>query len=251
MTRAIVFGATGYTGREVVRVLVARGLDAIAHVRPDSPELPAWDARFHALGAEVDVTPWSEGAMTQMLASSRPDVVFALLGTTRARARRAAREGHEVPSYESVDYGLTALLLRASMRSDVKPRFVYLSSLGVGPRTDNPYLAVRHRMEEELKTSGIAFTIARPSFISGTDRDESRPLERTASTVTDAALGFLAAFGIRKPRARYASMTGAELAEALVDAALDPSAEGQTLEADALRQRAMRPRTRGAVPTSG
>lgn len=245
MTRAIVFGATGYTGREVVRVLVSRGIEAIAHVRPDSPELDAWHARFHALGAEVDVTPWNEAAMSDMLAASRADLVFALLGTTRARARRAAREGRQVPTYESVDYGLTALLLRAATRARIPVRFVYLSSLGVGPRTDNPYLAVRYRMEEELKAAGVPHTIARPSFISGTDREETRPLERTASTVTDAALGFLAAFGIRKPRARYASMTGAELAEALVDAALDPAAENQILEADALRERAMRPKSAG------
>ena len=39
---AFVAGATGFTGREVVRLLVERGVPAVAHVRPDSPRLEEW-----------------------------------------------------------------------------------------------------------------------------------------------------------------------------------------------------------------
>jgi uncharacterized protein YbjT (DUF2867 family) len=63
MTTAFVAGATGFTGREVVRVLRERKVDTVAHVRPDSAKLEAWRARFEAQGARVDTTAWETDAM--------------------------------------------------------------------------------------------------------------------------------------------------------------------------------------------
>ena len=102
MPTAFVAGATGYTGREVVRVLRESGVSTVAHVRPDSPRLAEWRARFGALGAEVDTTPWDAPAMATTLARVQPAIVFALLGTTRRRARAAAERG-AAESYASVD----------------------------------------------------------------------------------------------------------------------------------------------------
>ncbi len=117
-TVAFIAGATGYTGREVVRALRARGIRAVAHVRPDSAQLDTWRARFEAMGAEVDATPWDDAAMQATLAALRPSLVFALLGTTRARAKEAEKRHEDAASqsYEAVDYGLSAILLRASVR---------------------------------------------------------------------------------------------------------------------------------------
>ena len=58
MSTAFVAGATGYTGREVVRQLAGEGGRVIAHVRPDSGRRDDWQQRFTAMGAEVDFTPW-------------------------------------------------------------------------------------------------------------------------------------------------------------------------------------------------
>ena len=60
MQRAFVAGATGYTGRAVVRELTDRGLECIAHVRPDSPRLEEWRRVFTAMGATFDCTPWGD-----------------------------------------------------------------------------------------------------------------------------------------------------------------------------------------------
>jgi len=89
--RAFVAGATGYVGREVVAALRAAGVETWAHVRPDSPRLREWRERFGALGAQVDVTAWDAVAMRDRLTTLSPTVVFALLGTTQARASAAAR----------------------------------------------------------------------------------------------------------------------------------------------------------------
>lgn len=235
--RAFVAGATGHTGREVVRVLCERGIPVVAHVRPDSARLSEWRERFEGMGAEVDTTPWDPDALTRALARHRPTVVFALLGTTRRRGKQARRGGGAPESYETVDYGLTAMLLTATRALEVPARFVYLSSMGVSPATRNPYMKVRYRMETELRESGVPFTIARPSFITGEPRDEGRPLERVGAAASDAALGLVGALGGRRFRDRYASVANTDLARALVHAALDPSCEGRLLEADALRAR--------------
>ena len=62
-----VAGATGLTGREVVAQLRQRGVPTVAHVRPDSPRLDEWRARFEALGATVDTTPWAPDPLTRRL----------------------------------------------------------------------------------------------------------------------------------------------------------------------------------------
>jgi uncharacterized protein YbjT (DUF2867 family) len=231
---AFVAGATGYVGREVVRELTERGVRTIAHVRPDSPRLADWRMRFGRSGAEMNATPWEEEAMLGTLTRLAPTHVFALLGTTRAR-RRAAAKRRKSESYESVDYGLTSLLLRAASGAGSGPRFVYLSSIGVNGGTRNKYLAARWKVEQELRTSGLPYTVARPSFITGADRDESRPLERASAAVVDALLALSAALGARRLRDRYRSTTGAELARALVRLAFDPAATNRIIESDLLR----------------
>lgn len=245
-----VAGATGHTGREVVRALCARGARAVAHVRPDSPRLDEWRARFAALGAEVDATPWDEEALRARLAERAPSAVIAALGTTRRRAGVARRRGDAPETYETVDYGLTAMLLRAAAAAPSAPRFVYVSSMGVKAGQTRGYLGVRARIEAELAASGLRWVSARPSFIVGT-RDEARANERVGAALGDALLAGLALGRRSRFRERYRSQTGEELGRALADLALDPDARGVVLS-DALRRRggASRPGNEGAKPAS-
>lgn len=240
---AFVAGATGLTGRFVVESLARRGAVAVAHVRPDSPLLAEHRARFEALGARVDVTPWDEEAMTATLERWQPRAVFGLLGTTRGRARRAGREGRDpaAESYDAVDYGLTALLLRAARRLEPPPRFVYLSSTGVTEGTANAYLAARARLERELRESGLPHVIARPSFIVG-EREPERRWEGVAARLGDGALAVAGALGAARFRDRYRSIDAATLAGALVGLALEAPGEpvSSVVEAEELSRLAPR-----------
>jgi uncharacterized protein YbjT (DUF2867 family) len=230
-----VAGATGYTGRSVVRALREQGVQTVAHVRPDSAALGAWRARFEALGARVDTTPWRSEVMRATLASLHPSLVFALLGTTRTRGRRLARERGTVETYETVDYGLTMLLYDAARGCDSRPRFVYLSALGVRQGTRNAYLAARALVERTLTDGDLPYLIARPSFITGPDRDEFRPGERISARISDLLLGVAGMLGARRLRERYRSTTPTVLARALVLAALDAGAANRVLESEELR----------------
>jgi uncharacterized protein YbjT (DUF2867 family) len=242
---AFVAGATGLTGRFVVEELLRRGVVAVAHVRPDSPLLVDHRARFEALGAQVDATPWDEAAMTTAIARWRPRVIFGLLGTTRARARQAGREGRDpaAEGYEAVDYGLTARLIRAALAAglDRPPRFVYLSSTGVSEGTHNAYLAARARLEGELRASGLPHVVARPSFIVG-DREPARRWEGVAAKLGDGVLALAGALGAARLRDRYRSIDAAALAGALVRLALEAHDEpaGRVVEAEELARLARR-----------
>jgi uncharacterized protein YbjT (DUF2867 family) len=233
VTTAFVAGATGLTGREVVQVLRQRGILTRAHVRPDSSSLEEWKARFAAVGAEVDATPWELSAMTETLARVAPEWVFALLGTTRARGKQSKAATGQADTYESVDYGLSVMLLNACLASGHRPRFVYLSAIGVSDTSSSAYASARARVERELRGSGLPFTIARPSFILG-DRDESRPAERVGSAISDAALRFVGALGGAKVRDRYRSIAAPDLAQSLVRIALDSRYAGRIVSAEDL-----------------
>jgi uncharacterized protein YbjT (DUF2867 family) len=209
-TRVFVAGATGYTGRSVVAHAAEERTHTVAHVRPDSRSLSDWRTRFDEHGATVDVSPWTPEGMAGAMDRHRPDVVFALLGTT---ARRARRDGS---SYEEVDYGLTVMLLRAVAEVCPETCFVYLSAAGAHGRAVNAYMSVRTRVEAEIRSLGVPHLIARPGFITGRDRDENRPAERAAATVLDGALSALAMVGLRGPREKWHSITGSQLGRALV-----------------------------------
>ena len=232
---AFVAGATGLTGRHVVRVLRDQNISTVSHVRPDSSQLDRFEKLFEGQGAEVDTTPWDKDAMAKTFEHIRPTIVFALLGTTKARARKIAKAGGDASkeSYEAVDYGLTRMLLDASLAIEPRPRFVYLSSMGVTEGTRNPYLAVRARIEKDLQEVGIPHVVVRPSFIVG-DRDEPRPRDDFGAKVSDGALAAVGLLGGRKLREKYRSTDADTLAQALVTLGIDPEADGRIVETDAI-----------------
>ncbi|WP_373046508.1 SDR family oxidoreductase [Vulgatibacter sp.] len=229
MSTAFVTGATGYTGRAVVEQLRKRGEHVVAHVRPDSPELAMWRERFAALGAEVDSTAWDdEDAFAEQLSDRGISHLFHLVGTTKKRAQAVGQSATE--SYEKVDYGLTALLVRAAARSRSDVQFTYLSSLGASATSSNAYLRARGKAEEAVRQGGMPWVIVRPSFISGPDRPEPRPLEQVGAKVSDALLGVAGALGLGTVRDRFHSIDAAHLAAVLVHLAYDPAAQRHTFE---------------------
>lgn len=228
MATAFVCGATGYTGRALVEELVRRGVHTVAHVRPDSPALATWRERFHALGAAVESTAFDEDAMAEVLSDHGVTHLFQLIGTTRRRAKAAGKSA--AVSYEQVDYGLTALLVRAAARSRTDVRFVYLSSLGASPTSPLPYLRARGKAEEAVRHGGMPWVIVRPGPIGGPDREEARPLERAVAVVGDAVLDLAGVVGLRRLRDRYHSIDAHALARVLARLALDDRAAAHVFE---------------------
>lgn len=227
-----VAGATGFVGRALVAELAARGHYVVAHVRPDSGQLVASQARLTALGERVavDTTAWDADAMAAALRRYRPRAVCFTIGTTRKAARRAGLQGD---IYQAVDVALCRLLANATAAAQASTRFVLLSSVGAG-ESRNAYLQARADMERAVREAGLACTVFRPSVITG-DRDEFRFGETAAARVGDALLG---AVGVFAPgvRARYRSISPTILARQLADATSD-TAPWRIVEAQALARR--------------
>lgn len=231
----MIFGATGYTGRAVVSLLCERGVDTIAHIRPDSSRLAEWSDRFQAMGARVDTTPWDEAQMATTLAREAADLLFYLIGTTRARDRKSdADEG-----YDAIDYGLLKLLVDACQNESAKvePRIVYLSAIGVRENRRSSYYRARWNAEQALRESGLPYLIARPAIITGSNRDETRVMERIGGSLANLASRGLRVLGAKELADRYRSMSNVELAAALVDHALDGKGENRIVEAQDLKIR--------------
>ena len=209
---AFVLGATGFVGREVVRQLCVRGTKTIAHVRPDSSKVAEWRAKFAELGAEVDTTPWDALALAARWRELKPAQIYICIGTTRSKAKSDNVQGD---IYEAVDLGLTKIAVDAARGSEVQPRLVYLSSVGADASARSPYMRARGKAEDAIKTSGLPWVIARPSFITG-ERDEGRLAERTAAVVGDGLHAVAGVFGGKQLRARYRSTTPDVLASALI-----------------------------------
>jgi uncharacterized protein YbjT (DUF2867 family) len=240
---AFVTGATGFTGRQVVRALRDHGVETVAHVRPDNSRLDEWRERFSALGARVDTTPWEAEAMRLTFAELRPDVVLSLTGTTMQRARQAKRSGEEGADFTTVDFGLRKLLLDALIAAGLSARFVELSTVAVSARSPSSYLRLRWRTEQAIRDSGLPYTIVRPAFIVGSGRDDPRVLEYAVGGVVNGFAVVAGALGFKRFGARYRSITNVELADAIARHALDPASAGQVVEGRALRGSAPSPET--------
>lgn len=233
--RFFIAGATGYTGRELVRLSAAQGIDTWAHVRPESAKHAEWSQQFTTWGATPTSVPWKPAALKEAFHKAPPSHIFAVLGTTKARTKKERRRGLAVTGYEAVDYGLTKMAYDAATELATPPIFVYLSSLGVDAARRNAYLDARYRIEQRLKNGPLPYVIFRPSFISGPDRDEFRPLERVGAVATDALFSGLAGIGLRGPKNRWGSINNTDLARAMIDSALDPTAKNTTLSAQDIR----------------
>ena len=240
--RFLIIGSTGYTGRAVIHHLSDRKISTIAHIRPNSPSLDWAQKEFTDIGATVDTTAWESDALSEMLEKHQPTHVFSLLGTTKAKAKKAAQQGQKA-TYEDVERDLSLLLLdkiEAYAETNPErptPKYLFLSSLGVSDNVKNRYLRARAEVEIQVRKSSLPWLIVQPSFISGSDRRETRHGERFGSIVSDALLSTMAFVGIKKPYQLYGTLSAKQLAKGLVAWALDDSAYHQTLNTIDIRQR--------------
>jgi uncharacterized protein YbjT (DUF2867 family) len=208
---AFVLGATGFVGREVVRQLCARGTQTVAHIRPDSSKLQDWRQKFAKYGATIDTSPWDVAALAQGLDKAKATELYILIGTTKHRAKAEHIDGD---IYEQIDYGLTKLAVDAANASTAKPRIVYLSGLGADAKARSAYMRARGKAEAAVRSSGLAWNIARPALITG-DRDDNRTGEKIGKVVGDGALAVVGVFS-KPTQLKWKSTSADVLASALI-----------------------------------
>jgi uncharacterized protein YbjT (DUF2867 family) len=190
---AIVAGATGLVGRELVRLLADddawREVRALVR-RPLAPDL-AKPRVVPIQGDYARLDPPPDWAAA--------DHVFCALGTTMRQAGSEA-------AFRRVDFEYPLTLAQASHARGAR-HFLLVSALGASPTSRIFYNRVKGEIEAAIASLGFrSVTIARPSLLLG-ERAEPRPVERIWK-----ALGGLTP-------ARWKPVPATVVARALVDAA--------------------------------
>ena len=147
----LVTGATGFVGRSVVKALRTRGKDVRCLVRS-----PARARRVTDYGVELafgDVTDPESVAR----AMSGVDAVVHLVAIIRERGRR---------TFDLVNRQATETVAREARLAGVR-HMVHVSAIGAREDPAFSYLHSKWQGEQAVKSSGVAYTILRPSILFG------------------------------------------------------------------------------------
>jgi len=192
---AIVFGATGLVGKELiyhlikdirykaVKVFTRRDLH-IEHIK--------------VIEKIVDVEKVED--YSDLI---KGDDLFICLGTTRRKAGSVKR-------MEEIDHHLPFKIAKAALLHGVK-NIAVVSSIGADPGARNYYYRIKGNMEKDLRSLEFdRMVILRPSILLG-KRDEIRLFESIGK-------GFIKTFGflLNGKRRKYRGIYGADVAYAIV-----------------------------------
>lgn len=198
---AIVAGATGLVGRELVKQLL---------------EDPAYGKVFALVRRPSDhrhdkltqiVTDWEEEGVEQALKNHMHGAhVFCALGTTIRRAR--SRE-----QFRKVDYEYPMLLGRLARKYESE-QFLIVTAMGADKHSLFFYSRVKGEVEEGLRSLALhSLHLFRPSLLEG-PRDEFRLGEKAAGILGRALSSLM--IGSLRP---YKPITGAAVARGMIRAA--------------------------------
>ena len=167
--RALVAGANGQVGQHIVRFLAERGHEVRAMIRDEGQA-----QRLLELGGEP------------VVADLEGEVSHTVEGCDAVIFSAGGGPGSGPEKKETIDYGGASKLIRAATEHGAS-RFLIVSSVGAqDPESANekmqPYLRAKARADEELRHSGLDYTIVRPGPLTderGTGRiDASTELGR-------------------------------------------------------------------------
>ena len=200
MKKALVFGATGFIGSQLLPILLASAdYDRVSIVVRRDPGLS--HAKLVTLVGDLDSLP-------PLADRIEADDVFIALGTTKAKVPDEA-------AYYRIDHDYP---VRAATLAQTRGATGVFLVSAVGANTDSSvfYLRTKGETERDVIALGIPRThIFRPSQLLG-QREENRPLERFIIAAWP-AIDWLLVGSARK----YRGIAGADVARAMLRAAND------------------------------
>jgi len=144
-------GGTGFIGRHLVNTFGAAGLRARCLVRSQAKGEICKKAGLDFVAGDITDRESLKGKLNSC------DVVVDLVGIL---------EETESLGFEKVHVNGTEQLVDEALKANVK-HFFYQSSLGASPSSWSRYLKTKAYAEEIVRTSGIPYTIFRPSLVVG------------------------------------------------------------------------------------
>ncbi len=193
--KVLVAGATGYLGGYILKELAARSISFKAIAR--SPQKLKDLNPDQIIQAEVTRPETLKGICEGM------DVVISTVGITRQKNGL---------TYMDVDYQANLNLLREAQKAGVK-KFIYISAINGDKMRHLKIFQAKEAFVDELKNSGLDYTVMRPNGFFSDMRDFLEMAKR----------GRVYLFG--SGQYRLNPIHGADLAEVVVDAISSPERE--------------------------
>ncbi|MFZ4621747.1 MAG: SDR family oxidoreductase [Bacteroidota bacterium] len=149
MKKVIVFGSTGNLGKEIVRQLVRQGFAVTAVVRNEAT------ARryFHDTVTYITADVCAPASLHSILHGQ--EIVISALGKSVSPLDKSR------PTFNEVDFTGNMNILNEAKRSAVK-KFIYISAFHAERYPHLNYFNVHHDVSEQVKSSGIDFSIIKP-----------------------------------------------------------------------------------------
>lgn len=150
-----VTGATGFVARHVRRFLSENDIILSSISRGD----------FKALQNERKIVTEDYDSLPNI---GKCDALIHLVGIGSQSIKN---------DFNSVNFQLTKKIVKLCKKARIK-KIIYLSGLGVSKDSPLEYFLSKYRAEDEIRQSGIDFTIFRPSYIVGRDDLLTKDLKR-------------------------------------------------------------------------
>lgn len=147
MNKIAIAGSTGYLGKHIVRQAVKQNMDAVVLARNLEKLSEFTNDRLQKVKAEITNPETLDGFLNGV------DTVISSVGITRQK---------DGLTYMDVDYQANANLLNEAKRAGVS-NFIYVSVLNGQQMRNLKICEAKERFVDELKRSGLEFTIIRPN----------------------------------------------------------------------------------------
>lgn len=204
--KVLVTGGMGFVGQEVVNLLSAQGEQLVLLARNPAAAAEVFPGLAVCRGDILD-----PDSLTTAVRGV--EAVIHLVGIISETGRS---------TFENVHTQGTRNVVAAASRGGVG-RFIHMSALGTRPHAVSRYHQTKWEAEEAVRTSGLQFTIFRPSLIFG-------PRDHFVNLFARMMRWSPAVPVMGRPEARFQPVDVATVAAAFVRSLRTPSAVGQTFD---------------------
>src|SRR5262245_20682399 len=209
MALVFVTGGTGFVGRAVVAALLAHGHRVRSLVRPGSEGRTSRRDGVEPVAGDVTRPEGLADAV------GGADAVVHLVGIIREFPGRGI-------TFERLHTRATENVLAAARQAG-GGRFLHMSALGTGPHARSRYHQTKWAAEEAVRTSGLRWTIFRPSIIFG-------PGDGFVSLIAGLVRRLPIVPVIGDGRTRFQPVAVTDVGEAFARALDRPGTAGQTFD---------------------
>ena len=216
--RVAIIGGTGFVGGYLVDALIEAGHELSVLVRVGSESKLRQPSKVRAVSGDLA----SPRGIREVLEGS--DAVIYNIGILREFASKGV-------TFDKLQHRGVIRIIEAAKEAGIS-RFLLMSANGV-KEPGTPYQVSKYRAEQALETSGLDFTIFRPSVIFGDPRgtiEFATQLYRDMVVPPLPAVGFYTGSGASKGEVLMSPVFVEDVAKAFVVALEDESTIGQTYE---------------------